>query len=43
MTWQDIAALRRDGMDIESKGMNDIILTNVSTSKLDFEIGQSKQ
>jgi peptidoglycan/xylan/chitin deacetylase (PgdA/CDA1 family) len=43
MTWQDIAALQRDGMDIESKGMNDVILTNASASKLAFEIGQSKQ
>jgi peptidoglycan/xylan/chitin deacetylase (PgdA/CDA1 family) len=36
MTWHDIAALQSDGMHIESKGMNDIILTNVSASKLNF-------
>jgi hypothetical protein len=43
MTWQDIASLQKDSMDLESKGMNDIILTNVSAGKLDFEIGRSKQ
>ena len=43
MTWQEIASLQKDSMDLESKGMNDIILTNVSASKLDFETGQSKQ
>ena len=43
MTWQDIVSLQRDRMDLESKGMNDIILTNVSASKLGFEIGQSPQ
>ena len=43
MTWQDIAALHNDGMDIESKGMNDILVTDLSASALDFEIGQSKQ
>jgi hypothetical protein len=42
MTWQDNDSLRKDRMDLESKGMNDIILTNVSASKLDFEIGRSK-
>jgi hypothetical protein len=43
MRWQDIISLQRNRMDLESKGMNDIILTNISASKLDFEIGQSKQ
>ena len=43
MTWQEIASLQKDSMDLESKGMNDIILTNVSAGKLDFEIGRSKQ
>ena len=43
MTWQDIAALHNDGMDIASKGMNDILVTDLSASALDFEIGQSKQ
>lgn len=43
MTWQDIAALHNDGMDIGSKGMNDILVTDLSASALDFEIGQSKQ
>jgi peptidoglycan/xylan/chitin deacetylase (PgdA/CDA1 family) len=43
MTWQDIAALHNDGMDIASKGMNDILVTDLSASALAFEIGQSKQ
>jgi peptidoglycan/xylan/chitin deacetylase (PgdA/CDA1 family) len=43
MNWQDISALQRDGMDIESKGMDDKILTNMSSTRLNFEIGQSKQ
>jgi peptidoglycan/xylan/chitin deacetylase (PgdA/CDA1 family) len=43
MNWQDISALQKDGMDIESKGMNDVILTNMSSTQLNFEIGQSKE
>jgi peptidoglycan/xylan/chitin deacetylase (PgdA/CDA1 family) len=43
MTWQDVATLHNDGMDIASKGMNDILVTDLSASALAFEIGQSKQ
>jgi peptidoglycan/xylan/chitin deacetylase (PgdA/CDA1 family) len=43
MTWQDIADLQNNGMDIESKGMNDILVTDLSYGDLNFEIGQSKQ
>jgi Polysaccharide deacetylase len=43
MTWQDIAGLQNDSMDIQSKGMNDILVTDLSASALEFEVGQSKQ
>jgi peptidoglycan/xylan/chitin deacetylase (PgdA/CDA1 family) len=43
LTWQDIAGLQNDGMDIQSKGMNDILVTDLSASALEFEVGQSKQ
>jgi Polysaccharide deacetylase len=43
MTWQDIAGLQNDGMDIQSKGMNDILVTDLPASALEFEVGQSKQ
>lgn len=42
MTWQDIAALQNDGMDIESKAMNDIPIVDLSSAALNFEVGQSK-
>ena len=43
-TWQQIAALQRDGMDIESHTMTHPNLNDLSSqSDLDYEIGQSKQ
>jgi hypothetical protein len=44
-TWQDIAALERDGMDIESHTMTHAHLPTLlsSPSQLDYEIGGSKQ
>src|SRR5437899_8969571 len=43
MNWQDIAAIQRDGMDIESHTMTHAHLNTLSQSQLDFEIGGSKQ
>jgi peptidoglycan/xylan/chitin deacetylase (PgdA/CDA1 family) len=43
MNWQDIAAIQRDGMDIESHTMTHALLNTLSQSQLDFEIGGSKQ
>jgi hypothetical protein len=44
-TWQDIAALEHDGMDIESHTMTHAHLPTLlsSPSQLDYEIGGSKQ
>jgi peptidoglycan/xylan/chitin deacetylase (PgdA/CDA1 family) len=43
-TWQQIAALQQDGMDIESHTMNHPNLNDLSSyADLDYEIGQSKQ
>ncbi len=44
-TWQDISALERDGMDIESHTMTHAHLPTLllSPSQLDYEIGGSKQ
>jgi peptidoglycan/xylan/chitin deacetylase (PgdA/CDA1 family) len=42
-TWKDIAALQRDGMDIEAHTMTHPNLNNLSSAGLDYEIGQSKQ
>jgi hypothetical protein len=44
-TWQDIAALQRDGMDIESHTMTHAHLPTLlsSPSQLTYEIGGSKQ
>jgi hypothetical protein len=44
-TWQDVAALQRDGMDIESHTMTHAHLPDLlsSTDRLDYEIGGSKQ
>ena len=43
-TWQQIAALQRDGMDIESHTMTHPNLNDLSSQlDLDYEIGQSKQ
>jgi peptidoglycan/xylan/chitin deacetylase (PgdA/CDA1 family) len=42
--WNDTAALRRDGMDIQAHTMNHINLNKMPTiEELNFEIGQSKQ
>ena len=44
ITWEQIAALQQDGMDIESHTMNHPNLNDLSSqSDLDYEIGQSKQ
>ncbi|MDQ6666781.1 MAG: polysaccharide deacetylase family protein [Thermoproteota archaeon] len=43
MNWQDIAALQRDGMDIESHTMDHKPLNKMSLAKLDSEVGGSKQ
>ncbi|MDQ6862545.1 MAG: polysaccharide deacetylase family protein [Thermoproteota archaeon] len=42
-SWQDLAALRQDGMDIESHTMTHAHLNTVSTAELNYQIGQSKQ
>jgi peptidoglycan/xylan/chitin deacetylase (PgdA/CDA1 family) len=44
MNWQDIAALQKDGMDIESHSMTHTPYLNMlSQNGLDYEIGGSKQ
>lgn len=43
MNWQDIAGLKKDGMDIESHSMTHTNLNRLSTNALKFEIGVSKQ
>jgi len=43
MTWQDITALKNDGMDIESHTMTHAHLDSVSPQKLEYEIGYAKQ
>ncbi len=43
MNWQDIAAMQRDGMDIESHTMTHKHLNHLSSSALNFEIAGSKQ
>ena len=43
MNWQDIAELKKDGMDIESHSMTHANLNKLSTNALKFEIGGSKQ
>ena len=42
-TWQDVAALQKDGMDIESHTMTHAHLNSVSSSKLYYELGFAKQ
>ena len=42
-TWQDVATLHQDGMDIESHTMTHAHLNSVSPSKLKYEVGFSKQ
>jgi len=41
--WQDISAMQKDGMDIESHTMNHRHLDHLSANVLKFEIGGSKQ
>jgi peptidoglycan/xylan/chitin deacetylase (PgdA/CDA1 family) len=43
MSWQDIMALKDDGMDIESHTMTHAHLDSVSAQQLDYEIGYAKQ
>jgi len=44
MNWQDIAALQKDGMDIESHSMTHTPYLNIlDQNGLDYEIGGSKQ
>jgi peptidoglycan/xylan/chitin deacetylase (PgdA/CDA1 family) len=43
MNWQDIAELKKDGMDIESHSMTHANLNKLSTKALKYEIGGSKQ
>ena len=42
-SWQDVATLQNDGMDIESHTMTHAHLNSVSPSKLNYEVGFSKQ
>jgi peptidoglycan/xylan/chitin deacetylase (PgdA/CDA1 family) len=42
-TWEHVAALQQDGMDIEVHTMNHPNLNDLSQADLDYEIGQSKQ
>ena len=42
MTWQEIVTLHKEGYDIEAKSFNHKDLTKLSTSDLDFEVGESK-
>jgi len=43
MNWNDIAAMKQDGMDIESHTMTHAHLDNLTQSQLEFEVGGSKQ
>jgi peptidoglycan/xylan/chitin deacetylase (PgdA/CDA1 family) len=43
ITWQQIAALQEDGMDIEAHTMTHQDLNHRSQADLNYEIGQSKQ
>ena len=43
MNWNDLAAMRQDGMDIESHTMTHPHLDNLTQSQLVFEVGGSKQ
>ena len=43
MNWQDIAELKKDGMDIESHTMTHANLNKLSVNALNYEIGGSKR
>jgi peptidoglycan/xylan/chitin deacetylase (PgdA/CDA1 family) len=43
MNWQDIAAMQKDGMDIESHTMTHPHLNTLNQNQLDYQIGGSKQ
>ena len=43
MNWQELAALQKEGHDIESHTMTHRDLTKLSAQALEYEIGQSKQ
>jgi peptidoglycan/xylan/chitin deacetylase (PgdA/CDA1 family) len=43
LNWQEIAALQKEGHDIESHTMNHKDLAKLSSQALEYEVGQSKQ
>ena len=43
MTWQNIATMKKEGHDIQSGAMTYAPLINLSKSRLDYEVQQSKQ
>jgi peptidoglycan/xylan/chitin deacetylase (PgdA/CDA1 family) len=43
ITWQQIAVLQQDGMDIEAHTITHQNLNHLSKADLDYEIGQSKK
>ncbi len=43
MNWQDIAAMQKDGMDIESHTMTHTHLNTLNQNQLNYEIGGPKQ
>jgi peptidoglycan/xylan/chitin deacetylase (PgdA/CDA1 family) len=43
MTWQNVATLQKEGHDIESGAMTYTPMTNLSGSRLDYEVQQSRQ
>jgi peptidoglycan/xylan/chitin deacetylase (PgdA/CDA1 family) len=43
MTWRQITQLYREGHDIESHSTSHKVLSKLSASNLDYQVGQSKQ
>ena len=43
LNWNEILALQEDGQDIESKGMTPVDLNNLSSTALNYQVGDSKQ